>query len=230
MAQAVGVTVPNSFVGATDETPLKLLRAFSAAGRHLRTKNWRSLTYEHTFDTADGTLAYALPTSPAFDRLVAATTYDRTQFRGATGPYSPAQWQYGEALLSSPGQLNTVFRIKRNASRVDQLFLLDDPGGTYTIAFEYVTNEWIYDGSSTYYADVQADADVPLFDDFLMELETTWRALRALGEPYFDEKAEAIERAEMLYAQENPMVLDMRPRVRRFTNLIDNVPETGYGL
>ena len=232
VAADLGITVPDSFVGNTAETPRKLLRAISASGRFLSTRNIRALQFEHTFSTAAGTLEYTLPTTPSFDRLSPNTAYDRSQFRGLVGPYAAAGWQYGEALLSSPGGINMTFRIKsaNTTPRVDKFYLLDDPNGTYTLAYEYFTKQWVYDGSSAYTTDINGDSDVPVFDDYLMEIDTKWRLLRANGEPYFDEKDEAMRLVETLIAQENGETLDLRPRSRRFQQFYENVPETGYGI
>lgn len=222
VADAVGITRPEAFVGSTDDTPKRLLRAYSAAGRHLAQRPWRALTFEHTFTTSSSVQTYALPTSPAFSYLLNSTAYDQGNFRPLVGPENPAGWQYGNAMIISEDGITQTFRIKRDDAatpRADKIYLLDDPGGSYTLAFEYVTTEWIYDGSSAYYTDVQADANESLLDDYLMELETTWRMLRALGEPYFDEKDEAMRRADQKYAQENQRTLDLRARSRRLPTL-----------
>ena len=229
-ADALGVKSPASFVGNTEATARRLLRALSAAGRHLRRRNWRALTFEHTFTTVSGTLEYALPTSPAFNRLIPNSTYDRTQFRSAAGAYTPAGWQAGEALLVVSGGLQQNFRIKTDSSvtpHVDKFYLLDDPGGAYTIAYEYGTNEWLYDGSSTYGDTITADTQQVLFDDYLYETEVLWRALKLLGEPYFDEKDEAMRVSENLYGLEGGATIAMSPNKTLFQ---ENVPETNIGL
>ena len=93
---------------------------------------------------------------------------------------------------------------------------MDDPGGAYTLAFEYVTDQWCYDGSGSYSANITADANVPVFDDYLFEIETEWRVLRALGEAYFDEKSEADRLAAALFGQENGAIINMHGAMSRY--------------
>ena len=229
VAELVGVTKPASFVGNTEATARRLLRSASAAGRYLRNRDWRALTFEHTFATVDGTLSYALPTSPAFHHFIAATAYDRSSYRGIVGPLNPRAWQSGEALLVVSGGMEHRFRIKSDTStpRTNLFYLLDDPDGAFTLAYEYVTHEWSYDGSSSYSENITADSNQPVFDDYLFEVECTWRALKALGEPYFDEKDEAMRLADNLYGQENGTTISMRSNPILFA---ENIPETGIGL
>ncbi|MGR8921006.1 MAG: phage adaptor protein [Gammaproteobacteria bacterium] len=227
VAEELGLEKPASLVGNTGATARRFLRAANAAGRHLRTRDWRALTFEHTFTTSSGTLEYALPASPAFHHLKPGTAFDRTLFREMVGPHTPALWQYTEALLTVSGGLEQRFRIKADGTatpRADKFYLLDDPGGSYTLAYEYVTHEWAYDGSSTYRESIAADTDQPVFGEYLFECELRWRVLRALGEAYFDEKDEAVRLADRLYAQENGETIPMRQR--RF--IAPNIPEGSW--
>lgn len=228
VAATIGVKAPDSFVGNSEATARRLLRAGSQAGRHLRTVHpWRSLVFEHTFTTVSGTLEYALPTDPAFHHLLPNTAFDRTLYRSLVGPMNPAGWQYGEALLVVSGGLEHRFRIKSDTStpRADKFYLLDDPAAAVDLAFEYVTHEWLYDGSSTYKETISADTDVPLFDDYLFECEVTWRALKLLGEQYFDEKDEATRLCDRLFAQEGGKQISMRRRAFEFA---ENIPEGNW--
>ncbi len=165
-----------------------------------------------------------MPTDPAFHHLIPESSFDRSLYRSLIGPQPPAYWQYGEALLTVSGGIEHRFRIKVDDSvpRVEKFFLLDDPAGAYTLAFEYVSHEWIYDGSAAYREDFAADADQPVFDDYLMELETEWRLLRALGEPYFGEQEEANRLADRLYSQEGGETIRMGPRRLEYA---ENIPE-----
>lgn len=228
VAASVGILQPDSFVSNSEQTASRLLQCARAAGRHLVSRDWRVLTFEHTLTTVSGTLEYALPTLPAFHHFKPGTAYDRSLWRGIVGPQTAAQWQLGQAMLVSPGTLLRTFRIKTdgtNAPRVDKLYLLDDPGDGVELAFEYVTKEWVYDGSGAYREDIAADTDQPVFDPQLFELECTWRILRANGEPFFDEKDEANRLADRLYAQEGGQTIDMQPR--RWT-MTPNIPEASW--
>ena len=87
VANSIGVAPPSAFVGSSDQTAARLLRAANRAGNYLRSAhNWRALTFEHTITTASGTTSYALPTAPRFHHFLPGTGFNRDLSRGLGGP------------------------------------------------------------------------------------------------------------------------------------------------
>ena len=195
VAGAVGTEIPTTFVGNTgNETAQRLLAAARQAGRALQTEHdWRALTFEATTSTSAGTLVYALPTSPNFSRIKVDAGYDRTDNERLLGPLTGHAWQKETAEGIGDLRSRRRWRIrpqKATAGRPIKFEFLDDPGSR-TVAFDYVTDEWLYDGSSSYYATPNADVDQVLYDEYMFELHVHWRFLRALGLPFASEALEA---------------------------------------
>ena len=225
VARAVGIDPPSSFFGSTEDTAARMLQAMRDAGRALARRNWVCLTYEHTFTTAAGVLEYALPTSPAWHHMVPGTAWDRTNFSKTKGNISPAAWQAEKGFGLAATFFARPWRLKADASRNLIFALVDDPAGAYEIAFEYVTAQWVTDGS-LYYDDIQADTNVTVFDDYLMEMATRWRVLKALGLPYQEEQREATTLENTLFGQERGQTVSLMPNAIEFAI---NLPEYGYG-
>lgn len=227
VCRELGVDPPSSFVGnATDDTAQRVLQAARQSGRHLARRNWVALTYQHSFSTSAGITDYALPTSPEWHHMLAGTAWDRTNFSKMLGSTTPAHWQrtQGEGLTST--FFARPWRLRVDAGRVKRFSLETDPGGSYVIAYEYVTDQWLFDGSNLYYADVTADSNLPVFDDYLMELHIKWRVARALGLPYMDDRADANTVENQTYAQERGSEIRLEADVLSFPN---NTPDRGYG-
>lgn len=203
-----------------------MLQAMRDAGRALARRNWVCLTFEHTFTTAAGITEYPLPTSPAWHHMLPGTAWDRTNFSKTKGNISPAAWQAEKGFGLAATFFARPWRLKADAGRQRVFALVDDPAGAYTIAYEYVTDQWLYDGSNLYYADIAADADQPVFDDYLFEMATRWRVLKALGLPYQEEQREAVILENTLFGQEHGRAVSLTPESIEFAS---NIPEYGYG-
>jgi hypothetical protein len=226
VARAVGIDPPNSFVANTEDTAARMLQAMRDAGRALARRDWVCLVYEHVFTTAAGITDYQLPTSPAWHHMVPGTAWDRTNFSATKGNITPAAWQAEKGFGLAATFFARPWRLKADAGRERKFSLVDDPGGAYTIAYEYVTDQWCFDGASIYYADIQADSNQPVFDDYLFEMQTRWRVLKALGLPYQEEQREAVLLENTLFGQERARDVLLMPETLAFSN---NAPEYGYG-
>jgi len=227
VCRELGVDPPSSFIGnQTDDTAQRILQAARQAGRHLARRNWVALTYQHSFSTSSGITDYLLPTSPEWHHMLPGTAWDRTNSSKMRGSTTPAHWQRTQAEGIASTFFARPWRLKVDAGRVKKFALETDPGGVYVIAYEYVTDQWLFDGSSLYYADVTADSNLPVFDDYLMELHIKWRAARALGLPYLDDRADANTVENQIYAQERGAEITLEADVLSFRN---NAPDHGYG-
>ena len=224
VARAVGIDPPNSFYGNSEDTAARMLQAMRDAGRALARRDWVALVYEHSFTTASGITEYALPTSPAWHHMLPGTAWDRTNFSKTKGNISPAAWQAEKGFGLAATFFARPWRLKADAGRERVFALVDDPGGAYDIAYEYVTDQWVQSGS-VYYADIQADTDLPVFDDYLFEMATRWRVLKALGLPYQEEQREAAILENTLFGQERAQTVCLTPEAIEFAV---NLPEYGY--
>jgi hypothetical protein len=226
VARAIGIDPPNSFFGNTEDTAARMLQAMRDAGRTLAMRDWIALVYEHTFTTIAGVTEYPLPTSPAWHHMLPGTAWDRTNFSTTKGNITPRAWQDEKGYGLAATFFARPWRLKADAGRNKIFALVDDPAGAYTIAYEYVTDQWIYDGTAVYYADIQADTDQPVFDDMLFEAHVRWRVARALGLPYQDDRRDAEMLENTLFGQERGRDVLLMPETLAFSN---NAPEYGYG-
>lgn len=229
MANTIGLQPPASFYGNGDPTAARLLQAALSAGNYLASqRNWRELTFQHTFTTSAGTLTYSLPTSPKFDHFYPVSGYDRSNSTLLIGPVPVHEYARGKAETLSPVGIQHRFRIRASSVRdVPELVFIDDPGGAYELAFEYVTSEWVSRGGGVYSRTVASDSDTPIYDRYLFETQVRWRALRSLGEPFAAELDEANRIEEQAYSRQNGSMIRMAPSRVRF---MENIPEGNWPI
>jgi hypothetical protein len=149
-------------VTASDTQTTQLLSLLNAAGNELvMMYPWEQLTEEYTLNTVNGQEDYALPTDWAY--FLDQTQWDRTNHWPLMGPKSAQEWQWLKGGLLSQGP-RLRYRV-----RVNRLYLFPTPGTTvWSLAMEYVRSTWVEYGAGTYRDTVQSDADVPVFDPWLL--------------------------------------------------------------
>lgn len=187
VADAVGIEQPSTIIDDLSDTSRRLKSIASRSGRILAKKyNWVVLQNEHTFNTTAGTPDYDLPSD--FARLIDSTTWDRANYWEQRGPSSPQDWQVVKSGLIASAQLRKRFRIKANA-RVNKFYIDPTPAAIEAQVYEYISNQWVTSSdNSNAYTDWNADTDVPLIDDLLIELDMSWRLKNQLGLAYLDDK------------------------------------------
>jgi len=176
-ASEIGVPAPTTVIGSLDETAVQLLRLANRQGKHLAQRyNWEAITKEATFTTV-ATESQGLVTAAAsdFGRFVNNTMYDRTATKRVIGPLSEAEWQRDQALNAVP--VDPTFRIRGGAI----LFNPVSAAGN-TIAFEYISTQWVTSKTS-----FTADTDTAVISEDLITLGVIWRYLQAKGLSYAEE-------------------------------------------
>lgn len=174
------IPVPATVVGSTDVQVQQLFALANEEGNELAGSfDWQVMRKQHTFDTvATPAQTGAVPTD--WDRFVANTFFNRTQMRTVIGPITPQQWQ---AIQAQP-QLNRVFLafIERDG----QFLITPTPAADETIAYEYVTKNWVYSGTDPVVqrSDYEQDTDTAYLDEKLIVLGVRWRFLKSNGLEY----------------------------------------------
>lgn len=190
VAKDAGFAVPNTIVGNTDDTAAMLLALANKSGKNLAGYAWQALQKEYDFSTVASTATYALPSDYGF--IQNDTVWDRTNLWDIRGSLSAEEWQVYKSGITSATP-RSRFRIKQNLIYIDPT-----PSAVVAVAMEYVSNAWAWDGAATYADNFVTDAYVPLIDDYLIELDVTWRFLERKGLAYAEAKAEAED--EIWYA------------------------------
>lgn len=166
---------------------------------------------------------YAMPSD--YQRIVDRTQWDKSKHWEMLGPESPQQWQW----LKS-GYIATGPRIRwRILGNTFQIW----PGVTTAeyLGFEYVSKNWVLDGSGNAKGSFTADADTCLFDDRLMVagLKLKYFATKGFETQLLQDDYDSILAAVMGAEQGSPM-LSMAPRLSNILLGPENIPDSNYGV
>lgn len=227
--EGIPLSAPSIIVNNSNETAKLALRSAQQAGQELmRRYNWLALVTEHTFTTVASQEDYDLPAD--FSLLVNSTLWDRSNYEHIRGPMSPQAWQeYKSSVLASTNTVWKRYRI-RNVSGSTKYSIHPTPDSADNLVFEYVSTHFCKSSGGTGQASWQADTDVGVLDEYLLELGVRWRMLRRMGLSYDAELAEYKNEVSQAIARDGGApTLSVTPR--RHYHLIgpSNVPETGYG-
>lgn len=135
----IGITAPTSFASSPDPQIMQLIALANEEGQELAARYpWQSLTVEKTFSSVaaeiQGTVAALAGTD--FKYIFNSIMWDRTLLRPVLGPLLPAQWQELKARnITGPW---SQYRI-----RGGNILFIPIPTAGDTIAFEYVSKNWI---------------------------------------------------------------------------------------
>jgi len=179
----LSLPVPTEVVASTDVQVQQLYELANEEGNELAgSYDWQVMRKQHTFVTA-ATPAQATAVPADWDRFCANTFFNRSQQRSVIGPITPQQWQ---AIQAQP-QLNRVFLafIERDG----QFLITPTPAAGETIAYEYVTKDWVYSDDTIPVArsDYEADTDTSYLDEKIIILGLRWRFLKSKGLEYSED-------------------------------------------
>lgn len=222
VAGDAGFGVPSSIIGNTDQTATRLLRLANKSGRAMSKKPWEVLQKEFTFSTVASTATYAFPSSD-FGWFVNDTAWDRSNYWKMRGSLSAQEWQRYKSGIAST-QPRTRFRIKGGLIYIDPT-----PTAVVNMVIEYISSKWCSDSTgATPKLEFDNDQDVPLFDDYLFELDLTWRFLDRQGMSYGEAKDEAERQIDIAFAHDIPKEeVNLASRKEPWPPL-PTVPITGY--
>lgn len=140
---------------------------------------FRRLTFESTISTS-ATVVYSLPSD--LYEIVNDTLWSRTETEQAYGPLTEQDWQ----MLKGTDAVTALVPEWRfeYTQGVPTLIFLEEPG-TQTIVFEYRSNAWVVDTSSSAVATLwTAETERTYLDEHLFYSELKWRWLKAKGADY----------------------------------------------
>jgi hypothetical protein len=228
-AKRVGIATSDSAdpYGETDQNWVQLRNLLEELGEELLRKHaWSHLQKTHTFNTADGTASYALPTD--FHRLIDQTEWNRTQDLPLGGPVSPQGWQLLQALSSSLS-VTQLFRIYGNL-----VYIHPTPSAIESVAFEYQSRYWVKESGQGDPNTESADAkeDTLHFDSHLLVTGLQFKFLAAKGFPVGETQRNYEDAlAACLGGDGAAPVLRIDGAGMRINRLLDsnNMPDTGYG-
>lgn len=172
---------------------------------------------------------YTLPAD--FRSPVDNTMWDRSRFWSMRGPLSPQQWQLYKSSVIGRASIQRRFRFRRgpNATMIFSIDPVPTDNGSQLV-FEYVSNAWCESISGTPQTSWQADTDVGILDEYLIQLGLTWRVLRRKGLAYSEELDEYEREVSKTMSKDGgAAILDLTPPDRLTLIGPWNLPETNFG-
>ena len=180
--------------GNSQPAAKRLLQMAQRAGESLALRaNWSALVTEDVF-TALGQTQFTLPVD--FRSMVNDTLWDRSRFWQLRGAMSPQQWQLYKSSIIGNATIEQRWRIRipsGSLAGAATQFTIDPvigPTDNSTFVYEYVSKNWCVSASGIPQSKWQADSDVSLLDENLLELGVIWRTMRRLGLSYEEEREE----------------------------------------
>lgn len=178
-----GVPVPATVYGTTDTQVLQMLRLLEEEGNDLAKRgNWEALTNEatHTTTAAEDQGAITTIATNGFRAIKHDTIWDRTDILPIPLIGSTA-WQRMKAVASTGPRYR--YRL-----RGGKLLITPTPAASHTLAFEYLSKNWILgvDGT-TYKQYFTLDTDTILLPEDLVLLGLRWRWKKEKGFDYAED-------------------------------------------
>jgi hypothetical protein len=214
---------------ADDLTAQQMVGLLTWSGRRLvkptSTVRWSALAKTWTLVTTPGQTLYPLP--PDWDSFIDLTGWSTASRLPMLGPATDPQWACLRARSLGSTTISVIYRVRGNQFELSTSF-----SAPQTLLIDYSSRSWVQDAvnPTLYHDDIQADADVILFDN---ELITAKLKLAWLGAKGFDTTAAQSEYNEI---EEAAINADSDAPVLSFTGggspLIStaNVPDSGYGM
>lgn len=232
-----GINPPENPFQSQDDAVRQMTVLVTSVGRKLvKGYDWQVLQRERVITTAESdTGKYDLPSD--LDHIINVTGWSRDQKVPLPGSVTPQTWQYlkGRNLVSS-----TIYMIFRQVE--NQFWVYPQPPDAevpypLTIAFEYVSRNWVIEadsvGETPIYTDrVTAAGDVLLFDPILLSryLKLMFKEARGIeatgAQNEFLQVFSACTGQDV--AAENLNVANMS-QPYPYLDMWRNTPDSGYG-
>jgi len=186
-----GLPVPTSVMGSTDTGVLQFLRVLEEECIALAARGpWQTLLNEYTFTAlgteSQGTISAGFGSAPValngYRYMLPEILWDRTQRIPICGSLDPQLWAYLKTMgITGP---YSQFRF-----RGDQLITIPALTAGHTVAFEYITSNFInLLGVTTSGASRFAnDTDTIRLQDDIVLAGMTWRWLKTKGFAYAED-------------------------------------------
>lgn len=176
--------IPDTIIGNNQDAAKQVLEAMTVSITNLsRSFDWQELHREVSFNSAASTIGYTLPAD--FDRFVDNTFWNTTEKRKVIGPVTPVGWRALTDSTVSGGAVGDYFRIRDN-----EVQIFPTPTSIEGFTYEYITDLIVNDSVGTGQTTWLADSDVPVIDEYIVRLDTTWRLLNMQGRPYAEKQRE----------------------------------------
>ena len=147
----------------------------------MRQAEWQAITRDASFMTVDGQKEYLIDNIvPDFYALVNGTLYIKDNMRFVIGAITEDKWARLKQFHSP--EIDLIFKIQNN-----KIKFLKNPG-CLKLHFTYKSNAICYDAATEEpKAEITANTDIPIFDEYLVKLGIVWRFNKRTGLDYTEE-------------------------------------------
>ena len=188
VAASVNTDIPTTVVGNSNADARQWLALANSCIQEIsRRHTWSALVLEHTFTTIAAVEQDSTSIPDDFDRFVAdVALWNRTQNAPYFGPTFSNEWQ----TLQTSAVGGNVMGWWRYFSNVlgNEINIYPAPTAGETVAYEYVSSNLVTGGFSTFQVDTNTTFARATIEP-LLEMNLTWRWLRAHGMDYAEEMA-----------------------------------------
>ncbi len=184
-------------MSSQDAQVAQLLSLANKEGVELSARaDWQVLTKELTFLTT-GAETQIGGLADDYGHYLIDSMFNRSAIRKIAGPLTPAEWQ-AEKALPVYTAVDPAFRIRGN----QLIFTPSNVTAGQTIAYEYISLNWVLAADATYKASFTADTDTTLLNEPVMVDGVVWRFKSAKGFDCSEEFSEYEEKVARLTAQD----------------------------
>lgn len=178
-------SIPAVIIGNNDDVAKQILQAVKNSIIELsRGYQWQELQKEYTFASVISQANYSLPND--FDRLVNDTFWNKDQHRALIGATTAEIWRILKDSATLGVGVEEFYRIRNN-----EIVIHQTPTVAENYVFEYITKNIVKSSANTPQTGFLADTDIPVIDEYIVKLDTTWRWLKNNGRAYAEEKITA---------------------------------------
>lgn len=182
LTETKSTAIPTTIIGNSQSAATQVLQAMTLAITSLaRDFNWQELLEVKSFSTVASTIAYDLPVD--FDRFVNNTIWNSTIKWEVIGPIDSQEWRFLNDAVVASAPVGSYFRIRKN-----KIEIFPTPVAVENYNYEYVSNLIIESSGGAGQTEWEDDTDVPVIDEYILRLDSTWRFLKMQGKPYAEEQ------------------------------------------
>ncbi len=175
----LGLNVPNAVVTSSDPQIIQMMAIMNEEGEELTERYpWQVLQTEATFTTVATESQGAISTlAPGLKYVTNDTMWNRSQTRPVYGSLNPQGWQAKKAS-------NVTGPYGEYRIRGDTLRFIPAPAAGLTVAFEYLSKNWVSTSVGGTAAAWTNDADTSFLDEQIMTMGLLWRFKQIKGFDY----------------------------------------------
>lgn len=196
------MSTPATVVGNTNPGVVQLFALIKRSAAEIAdSRDWQRMVKTQTITTVNGTAEYALPTD--WSRYISETAWDVTNYWPMRGSLDPQYWEAlkrGLVVLT----IRRRYRVFANKIHIIPTPTVDND----SLILEYISNTpWTSSDGATWRTAPNADTDLSVIPQHLVELDTKWRLKHAKGLDFSQDKQEAQDAIALAFSQDKPAMI-----------------------